>query len=104
MNRIPCSSEFPAYEVIASIPLCSCWTGNLSAFCKHQAVVQKAFGGPFPNNAVLRLEDCLSLGEMAAGDQCPSLQYFMPMSQQEPIPLPAPQGPVHPDEVEMEDG
>ncbi|KAL3221029.1 hypothetical protein MRX96_029731 [Rhipicephalus microplus] len=31
-------------------------------------------------------------------------QYFVPMSQQDPIPLPAPQEPVHPNEVGVEDG
>lgn len=103
MYSVPSSSGTAAYEVDAGIGLCSCWRGNQGAFCKHQAVVQKAFGGPFPNSPVLTLEDCLLLGQLAAGDQCPSLQYFLPMSQQEPTLSSAPQGPVYPEEVAMED-
>ncbi|KAL3175786.1 hypothetical protein MRX96_000972 [Rhipicephalus microplus] len=104
MYSVPSSSGFGSYELDASIGLCSCWRGNQDAFCKHQAFVRKAFGGAFPNSPVLTLEDCLSLGQLAAGDRCPSLEYFVPISQQDPIPSPAPQEPVHPNEVDMEYG
>ncbi|KAL3225111.1 hypothetical protein MRX96_004693 [Rhipicephalus microplus] len=55
MYSVPSSSGFGSYQVDASIGLCSCWRGNQGAFCKHQAVVQKAFGGPFLNSLVLTL-------------------------------------------------
>lgn len=35
------------YKVRADVGVCSCWKGSQGAFCKHQAVVQQAFGGPF---------------------------------------------------------
>ncbi|XP_049272766.1 uncharacterized protein LOC119395901 [Rhipicephalus sanguineus] len=66
--------------------------------------MQKAFRGPFQTSPLLTLEDCLLLGQLVAGDQCPNLQYFMLMSQQDPTLLLAPQGPLHPEEVAMEDG
>ncbi|KAL1421131.1 hypothetical protein MTO96_023438 [Rhipicephalus appendiculatus] len=68
MYSVLSSSGTATYEVDAGIGLCSCWRGNQGAFLKHQAVVQKAFGGLFPNSPVLTLEDCLLLGQLAAGD------------------------------------
>ncbi|KAH9367268.1 hypothetical protein HPB48_013609 [Haemaphysalis longicornis] len=95
---VPSSKEPEAcvYEVRSDLGLCSCRAGNLGAFCKHQALVQKTFGGSFPNSVKLTTEDCLQLGRLALGDKCPPVEFFEPMvPEQSKIHLPS-------DEVAME--
>lgn len=95
---VPSSKEPEAcvYEVRSDLGLCSCRAGKLGAFCKHQALVQKTFGGSFPNSVKLTTEDCLQLGRLALGDKCPPVEFFEPMvPEQSKIHLPS-------DEVAME--
>ncbi|KAL3225468.1 hypothetical protein MRX96_025804 [Rhipicephalus microplus] len=66
------------YEVRADVGLCSCFAGNQGAFCKHQAVVQRAFGGAFLNSPELTSADCRKFAEVALGDRCPPEGFFMP--------------------------
>ncbi|KAL1469853.1 hypothetical protein MTO96_024776 [Rhipicephalus appendiculatus] len=65
-------------EVRADVGLCTCWVGRQGAFCKHQALVQQNFGGPFPNRPALTQADCRDLGHLALGDQCPPAEFFGP--------------------------
>lgn len=77
--HVPSSSGNALYEVQADFGLCSCWAGRQGSFCKHQAIVQKTFGGVFPNSPELTLEDCAQLGQLALGDRCPPRGFFMPL-------------------------
>ncbi|XP_077521465.1 uncharacterized protein LOC144132731 [Amblyomma americanum] len=79
LYSVPSSSGTSSYEVDADIGFCSCWRGSQGAFCKHQAAVQKAFGGCFPNSPELTPEDRRRLGYLALGDRCPNIEFFLPM-------------------------
>ncbi|XP_077512084.1 uncharacterized protein LOC144123039 [Amblyomma americanum] len=62
---VPNSAGTGMYEVHADIGVCSCWAGSQGAFCKHQALVQRAFGVSFPNSPQLTPADCVQLGQLA---------------------------------------
>ncbi|KAH9367190.1 hypothetical protein HPB48_018778 [Haemaphysalis longicornis] len=64
------------YEVCGHTGLCTCPAGNSGAFCKHQALVHKHYGGLFPNCPALTAEDRHELGWLALGSECPSIDYF----------------------------
>ncbi|XP_077548927.1 uncharacterized protein LOC144162321 [Haemaphysalis longicornis] len=64
------------YEVWGHTGLCTCPAGNSGAFCKHQALVHKHYGGLFPNCPALTAEDRHELGWLALGSECPSIDYF----------------------------
>ncbi|XP_077545723.1 uncharacterized protein LOC144158595 [Haemaphysalis longicornis] len=63
------------YEVCGHTGLCTCPAGNTGAFCKHQALVHKHYGGLFPNCPALTAEDRHELGWLALGSECPSIDY-----------------------------
>ncbi|KAH7948386.1 hypothetical protein HPB52_021093 [Rhipicephalus sanguineus] len=64
------------YEVCGDIGTCTCPAGCTGAFCKHQALVHKIFGGIFPNCPALAIQDRHELGKLALGDACPSIEFF----------------------------
>ncbi|CAN8019371.1 unnamed protein product, partial [Ixodes persulcatus] len=65
-----------AYDVCAEIGMCTCPAGNAGAFCKHQALVHKCFGGTIPNCPALTTEDRHELGRLALGKDCPGKEFF----------------------------
>lgn len=65
-----------SYDVCGHTGTCKCQAGNSGAFCKHQALVHKHYGGLFPNCPALTAEDRHLLGWLALGDDCPSVEYF----------------------------
>ncbi|XP_070377134.1 uncharacterized protein [Dermacentor albipictus] len=64
------------YDVCGDIGLCTCPAGCTGAFCKHQALVHKHFGGIFPNCPALTIADRHELGRLALGDACPGIEFF----------------------------
>lgn len=68
---VPSSSSNETYTVQADWGICTCRAGSHGAFCKHQALVQETFGGPFPNSPKLTLQDRLQLSYLALGNRCP---------------------------------
>ncbi|KAL1426229.1 hypothetical protein MTO96_018354 [Rhipicephalus appendiculatus] len=72
-----------SYEVFNDIGLCTCPFGKQGAFCKHQAIVQKTYGGLFPNAPALSTDDRYQLGQLALGEKCPPRQFFEPFQQEE---------------------
>lgn len=74
------------YEVYAHFGACSCATGKQGAFCKHQALVHKKFGGLFPNAPPLSTDDRHRLGKLALGDTCPSREFFQPFRREQQLP------------------
>ncbi|KAL1463974.1 hypothetical protein MTO96_027073 [Rhipicephalus appendiculatus] len=94
--KVPSSLGNRMYEVRADVGLCSCFAGNQGAFCKHQVVVQRAFGGAFPNNPEVTLADCKNLGQLALGERCPPEQFYMPFAHQESAPPSPPPGTSQP--------
>ncbi|KAL3225334.1 hypothetical protein MRX96_025869 [Rhipicephalus microplus] len=78
-----------SYEVYATHPsfsygLCTCLFGKQGAFCKHQALVQKKYGGLFPNAPALSTDDRYQLGQLAPGEKCPPRIFFEPFQEEEP--------------------
>ncbi|KAH8034017.1 hypothetical protein HPB51_018528 [Rhipicephalus microplus] len=73
-----------SYEVYADIGLCTCLFGKQGAFCKHQALVQKKYGGLFPNAPALSTDDWYQLGQLALGEKCPPRIFFKPFQEEEP--------------------
>ncbi|KAL3190264.1 hypothetical protein MRX96_019803 [Rhipicephalus microplus] len=73
-----------SYEVYADIGLCTCLFGKQGAFCKHQALVQKKYGGLFPNAPALSTDDRYELGQLALGEKCPPRIFFKPFQEEEP--------------------
>ncbi|XP_049518662.1 uncharacterized protein LOC125943411 [Dermacentor silvarum] len=76
---VPSSSSTATHEVQADVGICSCWVGSQGAFCKHQAAVQREFGGCLPNSPMLTPADCKQLGQLALGERCPPLEFCLPM-------------------------
>ncbi|XP_077526050.1 uncharacterized protein LOC144137905 [Haemaphysalis longicornis] len=74
------------YEVYAHFGACSCATGKQGAFCKHQALVHKKFGGLFPNAPPLSTDDRHQLGKLALGDTCPPREFFQPFRGEQQLP------------------
>nr|XP_050030143.1 uncharacterized protein LOC126526279 [Dermacentor andersoni] len=64
------------YDVCGDIGLCTCPAGCTGAFCKHQALVHKHFGGIFPNCPALTIADRHELGRLALGGACPGIEFF----------------------------
>ncbi|XP_049514785.1 uncharacterized protein LOC119432640 [Dermacentor silvarum] len=64
------------YDVCGDIGTCTCRAGCTGAFCKHQALVHKHFGGIFPNCPALTITDRHELGRLALGDVCPGIEFF----------------------------
>ncbi|KAH7932175.1 hypothetical protein HPB51_029488 [Rhipicephalus microplus] len=81
-----------SYEVYADIGLCTCLFGKQGAFCKHQALVQKKFGGLFANAPALSTDDRYQLGQLALGEKCPPPPgYFSnPSKRRSPAVVPEP--------------
>lgn len=75
-----------SYEVLADIGWCSCGAGQQGAFCKHQALIHKQYGGLFPNAPALCANDKFQLGKLALGDKCPPKQFFEGFSGEEKLP------------------
>ncbi|KAH6944155.1 hypothetical protein HPB50_002086 [Hyalomma asiaticum] len=75
-----------SYEVLADIGWCSCGAGQQGAFCKHQALIHKQYGGLFPNAHALCANDKFQLGKLALGDKCPPRQFFEGFSGEEKLP------------------
>ncbi|KAL3199854.1 hypothetical protein MRX96_043740 [Rhipicephalus microplus] len=73
-----------SYEVYADIGLCTCLFGKQGAFCKHQALVQKTYGGLFPNAPALSTDDRYQLGQLALGEKCLPRIFFEPFQEEEP--------------------
>ncbi|KAL3221122.1 hypothetical protein MRX96_029633 [Rhipicephalus microplus] len=73
-----------SYEVYADIGLCTCLFDKQGAFCKHQALVQKKYGGLFPKARALRTDDRYQLGQLALGEKCPPRIFFEPFQEEEP--------------------
>ncbi|KAL3188999.1 hypothetical protein MRX96_003145 [Rhipicephalus microplus] len=65
-----------SYEVYADIGLCTCFFDKQGAFCKHQALVHKKYGGLFPNALALSTDDRYQLGQLALGEKCPPQDIF----------------------------
>ncbi|KAH7985531.1 hypothetical protein HPB51_026804 [Rhipicephalus microplus] len=65
-----------SYEVYADIGLRTCLLGKEGAFCKHQALVHKKYGGLFSNASVLNNDDRYQLGQLALGEKCPPQDIF----------------------------
>ncbi|KAH7965654.1 hypothetical protein HPB49_009334 [Dermacentor silvarum] len=65
-------------EHVSFAPICT--AGSQGAFCKHQAAVQQAFGGAFPNSPELTAADRIELGQLALGERCPAVGFFMPLT------------------------
>ncbi|XP_077510670.1 uncharacterized protein LOC144121335 [Amblyomma americanum] len=70
------SPDSKLYTVYSDIGLCTCRSGQQGAFCKHQALVHKVFGGIFPNAPLLTIEARYNLGKLALGDNCPGIDFF----------------------------
>ncbi|XP_037564301.1 uncharacterized protein LOC119443214 [Dermacentor silvarum] len=62
--------------VCGDIGTCTCRAGCTGAFCKHQALAHKHFGGIFPNCPALTITDRHELGRLALGDLCPGIEFF----------------------------
>ncbi|KAM7313218.1 uncharacterized protein ISCGN_003099 [Ixodes scapularis] len=58
-----------ACEVIPDVGTCTCRTGQLGAFCRHQALVHNVHGGAFPDVPVLTADDQKQLEFLALGEK-----------------------------------
>ncbi|KAE8741224.1 hypothetical protein FOCC_FOCC013258 [Frankliniella occidentalis] len=67
------------YEVKVELGLCSCKAGAAGAFCKHQALLHKTYGGVFPNCPPITSADRYLIGVLAMGDSCPPKSCFLGM-------------------------
>lgn len=76
---VPSSSSRATHEVQADVGISSWWVGSQGVFCKYQAAVQKGFGGCFPNSPKFTPADCKQLGQLVLGQQCPPLEFYLPM-------------------------
>lgn len=74
--KVPSATGNVHYEVCSDIGMCTCPNGQQGAFCKHQALVHKTFGGSFANAPALTTQDRRNLGELALGDKCPPIEFF----------------------------
>ncbi|KAL3199667.1 hypothetical protein MRX96_001418 [Rhipicephalus microplus] len=75
-----------SYEMYADIGLCTCLFGKQGAFCKHQALLQKKYGGLFPYAPALSTDDRYQLGQLALGEKCPPPPpriFFEPFQEEE---------------------
>ncbi|KAE8741649.1 hypothetical protein FOCC_FOCC012852 [Frankliniella occidentalis] len=67
------------YEVTVKFGLCSCKAGAAGAFCKHQALLHKTYGGVFPNCPPITSADRYLIGVLAMGETCPPKTLFLGM-------------------------
>lgn len=74
--QVPSATESKTYEVYGELGTCTCPNGMQGAFCKHQALIYKTFGGAFDNAPVLTPEGRHKLGKLALGNTCPSAAFF----------------------------
>ncbi|KAE8738726.1 hypothetical protein FOCC_FOCC015792 [Frankliniella occidentalis] len=66
------------YEVDVSIGWCSCPSGRHGAFCKHQALIHKTYGGVFPNVPPIDAKGRYSLARLAFEiSDCPPPSFFL---------------------------
>ncbi|KAL3186341.1 hypothetical protein MRX96_028059 [Rhipicephalus microplus] len=72
-----------SYEVYADIGLCTCLFGKQGAFCKHQALVQKKYGGLFPNAPALSTDDQVPTGTAGPGREVSPPRIFFEHFQEE---------------------
>ncbi|KAH8027397.1 hypothetical protein HPB51_005225 [Rhipicephalus microplus] len=79
-----------SYEVYADIGLRTCLLGKEGAFCKHQALVHKKYGGLFSNAPVLNNDDRYQLGQLALGEKCPPRIFLDPSKRRSPAVVPEP--------------
>lgn len=68
---VPSFKNGDAYDVCADIGMCTWPAGNAGAFCKHQALVDKCFGGTFPNCPALTTDDRHELWEACPSERLP---------------------------------
>ncbi|KAE8741686.1 hypothetical protein FOCC_FOCC012784 [Frankliniella occidentalis] len=66
-----------SYEVDGRVGWCSCPAGRGGAFCKHQCLVQKVYGGLFPNKPAIDAKSRYELGKLALGEKCPPFSFFI---------------------------
>lgn len=64
------TSSTTFYEVLPDVGACACPVKIHRAFCKHQALVHRKFGGQFTNARALGTDTNL--------DKCPPHDFFMP--------------------------
>jgi len=60
-----------------SIGVCNCTVGKVGAFCKHQAWLHKHLNLPLPNAPPVISKERYLLGQLALGEKCPSLDWFL---------------------------
>ncbi|KAL3247523.1 hypothetical protein MRX96_056956 [Rhipicephalus microplus] len=53
-------------------------------FLKHQGLVQKKYGGLFPNDSTLSNDELCQLGQLALGEMCLPRTFFKPFQEEEP--------------------
>lgn len=78
LYSVPSSSKGDVYYIVnMSIGVCNCTVGKVEAFCKHQAWLHKHFSLPLPNSPPVTSKECYLLGQLALGEKCPSLDWFL---------------------------
>jgi len=76
-----------SYEVDVVNGVCTCVSGKQGAFCKHQALIHLHFGGAFPNLPPINIFERRSLAQLALGDKCPPLSFFVDLRNSEGVEL-----------------
>ncbi|KAL3199497.1 hypothetical protein MRX96_043886 [Rhipicephalus microplus] len=81
LNRVEAFNAVPLVDSVALV-----WEKYFEsrAFCKHQALVQKKYGGLFPNAPAPSTDDRYQLGQLALGEKCPPRIFFEPFQEEEP--------------------
>lgn len=75
---VPSSSNGNVYYIVnMSIGVCNCTVGKVGAFCKHQAWLHKYLNLPLPNAPPVTSKERYLLGQLALGEKCPSLDWFL---------------------------
>lgn len=78
LYSVPSSSIGDMYYIVnMSIGVCNCKVGRVGAFCKHQAWLHKHFNLPLPNAPPVTSKERYLLGQLALGEKCPSLDWFL---------------------------
>ena len=70
------------YEVQSTTGVCTCYSGQQGAFCKHQAAVHIKFGLLFPNCPSLTADDKQQLYYVATGSNNMHSSFFAPFTSQ----------------------
>ncbi|KAL3247529.1 hypothetical protein MRX96_056962 [Rhipicephalus microplus] len=79
-----------SYEVYVDTGLCTCLFGKQGTFCKHQGLVQKKYGGLFPNASGFSNDDRYQLGQLALGEKCLPRTFLEPFQEEDPAVVPEP--------------